>query len=211
LYYYRARYYHPTLQRFISEDPIGFSGGVNFYTYTENNPVNGVDPYGLKTYVCCRPLKYRPLGFIPIPFARHCYILVTPGDSAPSKNGSSKANWGLGITYGLNGNFNGDLQLPKRNFRYDRVSNGAKDCKPVNDSSPEKERKLEDVWDDRNFCAGCGEDYNWAHGPNSNTYVADVLRGAHMTAPKLPRSWVTPGYQGKGLTRQLTGFVFGKK
>ena len=27
LYYYRARYYHPALQRFISEDPIGFAGG----------------------------------------------------------------------------------------------------------------------------------------------------------------------------------------
>ena len=24
LYYYRARYYHPTLQQFISEDPLGF-------------------------------------------------------------------------------------------------------------------------------------------------------------------------------------------
>jgi len=27
LYYYRARYYNPTLQRFISEDPVGFAGG----------------------------------------------------------------------------------------------------------------------------------------------------------------------------------------
>ncbi len=27
LYYYRARYYSPTLQRFIAQDPIGFAGG----------------------------------------------------------------------------------------------------------------------------------------------------------------------------------------
>jgi hypothetical protein len=27
LRYYRARYYHPGLQRFVSEDPIGFAGG----------------------------------------------------------------------------------------------------------------------------------------------------------------------------------------
>jgi RHS repeat-associated protein len=34
LYYYRARYYHPTLQRFISEDPIEFAGGdVSLYGY----------------------------------------------------------------------------------------------------------------------------------------------------------------------------------
>lgn len=47
LYYYRARYYHPGLQRFISQDPIGFGGGdVNLYTYVRNNPVNWIDPHG---------------------------------------------------------------------------------------------------------------------------------------------------------------------
>ncbi len=48
LYYYRARYYSPDLQRFISEDPIGLAGGdVNFYAYVGNSPVNWVDPLGL--------------------------------------------------------------------------------------------------------------------------------------------------------------------
>ena len=50
LYYYRARYYSPTLQRFIREDPIGFYGGINFYAYVRNNPVNWRDPWGLWTY-----------------------------------------------------------------------------------------------------------------------------------------------------------------
>jgi RHS repeat-associated protein len=47
LYYYRARYYSPSLQRFISEDPIGVSGGINLYAYVGNNPVSYSDPYGL--------------------------------------------------------------------------------------------------------------------------------------------------------------------
>jgi RHS repeat-associated protein len=48
LYYYRARYYHPELQRFISEDPLGFSGsGVNYFTYVANNSINFTDPLGL--------------------------------------------------------------------------------------------------------------------------------------------------------------------
>jgi uncharacterized protein RhaS with RHS repeats len=46
LYYYRARYYDPTLGRFLQEDPIGFISEMNLYTYVLNNPVNYVDPYG---------------------------------------------------------------------------------------------------------------------------------------------------------------------
>ncbi len=47
LYYYRARYYDPELGRFISEDPIGFGGGINYYAYVKNNPVIFGDPSGL--------------------------------------------------------------------------------------------------------------------------------------------------------------------
>ncbi|MEU6408840.1 RHS repeat-associated core domain-containing protein [Microbispora sp. NPDC046933] len=46
LMYYRARYYSPTLQRFISEDPIGIAGGTNLYAYAGNSPTNYTDPSG---------------------------------------------------------------------------------------------------------------------------------------------------------------------
>jgi RHS repeat-associated protein len=48
LYYYRARYYHSGLQRFVSEDPIEFRGGDwSLYTYVRNNPIGYRDPLGL--------------------------------------------------------------------------------------------------------------------------------------------------------------------
>jgi len=47
LYYYRARFYSATSGRFLSEDPIGFGAGVNFYAYVQNNPVRFTDPLGL--------------------------------------------------------------------------------------------------------------------------------------------------------------------
>jgi len=43
------RYYSFDLQRYISEDPIGLAGGdINYYARVGNNPVNFVDPLGLK-------------------------------------------------------------------------------------------------------------------------------------------------------------------
>ena len=64
LYFYRARYYDPMEGRFISKDPIAIGGNIytqgadiSFlqyvsavaapYLYTENNPINWIDPSGL--------------------------------------------------------------------------------------------------------------------------------------------------------------------
>jgi RHS repeat-associated protein len=46
LLFNRARYFDPAEGRFVSEDPIQFIGGVNFYRYTRNNPVVRTDPSG---------------------------------------------------------------------------------------------------------------------------------------------------------------------
>lgn len=46
LYYYRARWYDPQAGRFVSEDPIGFAGGINLYRYVGNNPLRLLDPEG---------------------------------------------------------------------------------------------------------------------------------------------------------------------
>src|SRR6266850_4501713 len=54
LYYYRARYYHTDLQRFISEDPVGFMGGdFNLYAYVRNTPTRFRDPLGLRPLTAC--------------------------------------------------------------------------------------------------------------------------------------------------------------
>ncbi len=90
LYYYRARYYHPDLQRFTSEDPvvsasfmtcpsndnllfrIALSGGgtlgqgSNLYGYVNNQPTALTDPSGLgpcenQLSECNRPINVRQL------------------------------------------------------------------------------------------------------------------------------------------------------
>ena len=40
------RFYDPSLQRWINQDPIGEAGGINLYGFVGNDPVNLVDPFG---------------------------------------------------------------------------------------------------------------------------------------------------------------------
>ncbi len=47
VYYMRNRWYEPRTGRFLSEDPIGLSAGINQFVFAEGDPVNGSDPAGL--------------------------------------------------------------------------------------------------------------------------------------------------------------------
>ena len=62
LRYYRARFYDQNIGRFISEDPIGFSGGVDFYAYVRNSPVNLFDPMGLAEGCCKIVVRCRSVS-----------------------------------------------------------------------------------------------------------------------------------------------------
>jgi RHS repeat-associated protein len=46
LYYYRARYYSPSLGRFLQTDAIGDRDDLNRYTYVGNDPLDRTDPSG---------------------------------------------------------------------------------------------------------------------------------------------------------------------
>ena len=46
LYHFRARWYDPQTGRWLSNDPIGISGGLNQYVFCGNDPVNKLDVFG---------------------------------------------------------------------------------------------------------------------------------------------------------------------
>ena len=56
LVYFRARYYDPGQRRFTQEDPIGFSGGANLYSYVGGQVLSARDPSGM-VLICVDKIK----------------------------------------------------------------------------------------------------------------------------------------------------------
>jgi RHS repeat-associated protein len=54
IYWYRARYYHPQLGRFVARDRLGFMAGMNSYEGFKSAPLSRLDPSGfLDTPIAC--------------------------------------------------------------------------------------------------------------------------------------------------------------
>ena len=45
--------------RWLSEDPLGIDDGVNLYAYVHGNPVNRIDPDGLRVLICYAVSQHR--------------------------------------------------------------------------------------------------------------------------------------------------------
>ncbi|MGE0595214.1 MAG: RHS repeat-associated core domain-containing protein [Hyphomonadaceae bacterium] len=97
---YRARAYAPSLGRFMQTDPISYAGGPNLYTYVANDPVNAIDPWGLREWVS----------------ANICAWQDGPGDGSGDIQVVGVRDFGMGGWLG------GAVGNPNREFRLGRAS-----------------------------------------------------------------------------------------
>jgi RHS repeat-associated protein len=151
LYYYRARYYDSGIGRFLSEDPIAFKGGMNFFSYGKNNPVNYVDPSGLLS-VCCRQVKST--AFI----LCHCFLVL-------NDNKTTMGGYKDGLTLHPEQDWPDDNPAPKRS-QCDAIP-GACDLNV--------RRAFDDIKKDANLQGG---GFNYFTDGTSNTVAGEILRRA---------------------------------
>jgi RHS repeat-associated protein len=86
LHYNYWRYYDPKLGRYLRADPIGLAGGINPYSFTENNPVNLVDPDGES------PFAFAATAIIAVYYVLHHHdIANAPEDPCANLYGSDGA------------------------------------------------------------------------------------------------------------------------
>jgi len=87
--YYRARWYDPMVGRFISEDPIGFAGGINWFVYAHDNPIKYIDPTGLTIWLCSR-LTHPPEKWVG---ANHAYFFDDRNNESCGLSGPRKSRY----------------------------------------------------------------------------------------------------------------------
>ncbi|GAL85662.1 hypothetical protein MYP_2891 [Sporocytophaga myxococcoides] len=63
LEYHSARYYLPWLGRWLSCDPIGVKGGINLFTYCNNNPIIRTDAKGTEWELTWKFWQWEPINF----------------------------------------------------------------------------------------------------------------------------------------------------
>ena len=196
LYYFRARYFDPNIGRFISEDPLGWDVGPNYYSYVDNSPLFLIDPSGLapcKIDAKCRanrttPLRIIRFGTLGIVNIKHCYIGVTDsnGDTfiisaGPDPNDFHKMTSGVKPLRDSDekNNFNKDKNLKLK------CSNGDDPCHQVDclEAAGKAYQNNFPVYD-----------YRGQKAPNSNSFTNQVTQACGLTY-SFPRFATGSGFQ----------------
>lgn len=166
----------------MSSDPIGVAGGVNLYAYVGNDPLNLVDPFGLRVEI-----GERAVGP-----GSHTVIILTPDDGGPtatlSANPDHKPTWISPVLGTLTATPNDPADAPQNLRNIQQVSD------PLNRSDAQL---IADIMHSASKYQN-NRPYDptpWPFDPyyNSNSYVRGILRNAGIPSPQNPKN-IQPGW-----------------
>jgi RHS repeat-associated protein len=206
-----ARWYDPTIGRFISEDPIRWSGSdSNMFRYAFNNPVLYTDPSGLDVYVSSvyaglpewlwqfynstgleRP-RHTATIFVGFGGSPYWGDREWVGEAFPV-GGAIKASTESGSGYTgsamLSRSDPGNMNQAGRadpELLYTKVQNPYGNSKEADDCLKKKIREAYDAFPDNTFI------YK-PISQNSNSFTGTILRkaGVNMSAPSKAFGWDT--------------------
>ncbi len=155
------RDYDPEIGRYREPDPIGLAGdGPNLFVYVLDNPMNTGDRSGLRSRICCWPLKGIP--------GRHCFVEI-------EREGRS-------TTCSLRGGRFDDFGERRTGFvrrDTDLSMIGESDCGPWSPDCAD-----ECVIQAAKAYANPSK-YRVLLGPNSNTFAGTLARACNLVPPSV--------------------------
>jgi uncharacterized protein RhaS with RHS repeats len=202
LYQYRARYYDPSIGRFISEDPKGFGAGVNFYAYTSNNPINANDPSGMDVYIGAKPIDGFPNNN---QSPHHTVTVLIPNTPSDFTDRTGWNNYGNnGIVSTLSGQpsagtswatFTGQSKLLYTpNWKADQVQNLSLQLVPTPDGMTDTQFISQLINSAASYKNNAQYNLTPAEqgGYNSNSFTSGLFNAVGVTPPAI--NYVAPGY-----------------
>ena len=89
LHYYKARFYNPSLGRFLQTDPVGYQDDLNLYAYVGNDPLDHSDPMGTK----CETAQNGPGETAPGPACQFDEFKDNKGNTISREQATQGGNW----------------------------------------------------------------------------------------------------------------------
>jgi len=191
-YYYRARYYDPVAGRFLSQDPIGFNGGLNLYAAGYNNPIVSKDPFG----TCVIKLYFEHTGDKQQGIAYHTFLTVLDNSSGSTNSftyvfrGGPAASGTPPPTTIVSADFN-RVGISRDNPDTDKIAYSVTlqddgcSCTPYNIALQQYEQTIDQL----------KIEYGWTH--NSNSVTSDAINLLGLDQPNIPW-WIGPFLPGWG-------------
>lgn len=177
------RWYRSEWSRYTQSDPFGIEADFNEYRYAADSPLRYVDPDGLRVQLWCHPVGaggplfslHRYIGAQTK--AQHCFLRITC-------EGCPKYDLKIELTGGNRGQ--GSFHVVPPTFLYQ--GNPASIVTIIPSDNDDKDCKNEEcIRRHYENYKKIGYPYGgYVSGPNSSTFVADLLHGCGFSVPAWP-------------------------